>query len=318
MKILKVFGIVVGIHVFALILIFANPGCSSTTKPAPAPADTAAQQEAAPMITVPVAASAAPTITPVAFNPDAPAISSAPAFDASRFVPTRPNTPAASAVAAQPPENITPATTYTVKQGDSLWTLQKKFHINYKDIAAANNLKTSATLHEGQKLIIPSRSVAPAPAATAAAPVEKAPAKAETTKGNGQEFKYTVKSGETLGAIAQKFGVRVSDLAVRNNIPDPQKLRAGTEITIPGWRSTGPKSTARQSTESSAPATANRAPAPAPAYSPAAAPAPVPAESSAPAPVPSIQLEPDQPAPAATGNVPLINIDDAPKANPAP
>ena len=40
MKILKIFGLVVGIHVAALILIFANPGCSSSTKPAPSPGDT--------------------------------------------------------------------------------------------------------------------------------------------------------------------------------------------------------------------------------------------------------------------------------------
>ena len=37
MKILKIFGVVVGIHLFALLLIFANPGCSSTSKPPPAP-----------------------------------------------------------------------------------------------------------------------------------------------------------------------------------------------------------------------------------------------------------------------------------------
>ena len=47
MKILKIFGIVVGIHVFALILIFANPGCSSTTKPTPALADTTSKTETA-------------------------------------------------------------------------------------------------------------------------------------------------------------------------------------------------------------------------------------------------------------------------------
>jgi hypothetical protein len=30
MKILKIFGIVAGIHAVALLLIFANPGCSSS------------------------------------------------------------------------------------------------------------------------------------------------------------------------------------------------------------------------------------------------------------------------------------------------
>ena len=310
MKILKVFGIVVGIHVFALILIFANPGCSSTTKPAPTPAESVAQ-EPAPTISVPSSAFAAPSPAPaattVAFNPDAPATYGS-MLDTSRFVPTRPNTPAASAVTAQPPENITPATTYTVKQGDSLWTLQKKFHINYKDIASANNLKTGATLHEGQKLIIPSRTAAAPTTAAAAAPVaadakaQPKPEAAAPTKGNGQDFKYTVKPGETLGAIAQKFDVKVRDIAVRNNIGDPQKVRAGTELTIPGWKATSAKAGSRSSTEASSAGPSSHA-------SAAAAPAPAPA---APAPVPSIQLEPDQPATTTSNGVPVIRIDDSP------
>ena len=39
MKILKIFGIVAGIHALAFLLILANPGCSSTSKPPPAPAN---------------------------------------------------------------------------------------------------------------------------------------------------------------------------------------------------------------------------------------------------------------------------------------
>ena len=46
MKILKVFGVVVGIHVFALILIFANPGCSAMIKTTPSPSDTVAKTDA--------------------------------------------------------------------------------------------------------------------------------------------------------------------------------------------------------------------------------------------------------------------------------
>ena len=69
MKILKIFGIVVGIHVFALVLIFANPGCSSSTRPAPAPTDTVAKSEPAPAISVPNLSVAA--TPPPDFNPDA-------------------------------------------------------------------------------------------------------------------------------------------------------------------------------------------------------------------------------------------------------
>src|SRR4051812_40774116 len=126
MKILKIFGIVVGIHVFALILIFANPGCSSTSKPTPAPVDTMHNADAATSgVSVPY--SSPMTVSP-GFNPDAPATASSSSAD-SRFRPTRPNTPAAGAVTAAPVADVTPATTYSVKAGDTLWELGKKFKI---------------------------------------------------------------------------------------------------------------------------------------------------------------------------------------------
>src|SRR5215212_7411270 len=110
MKILKIFGIVVGIHLFALILIFANPGCSSTSKTGPSPSDTAAKSPPAstvapPTSMTPAAATASepgPSSSAITFNPNAPA-SAAPATGAGdRYSPTRPNTPVAGALVAEP------------------------------------------------------------------------------------------------------------------------------------------------------------------------------------------------------------------------
>src|SRR6185503_18273101 len=104
MKILKVFGIVVGIHVFALILIFANPGCSAMTKSTPSPADTVSKTDApSPNITVPNVTASGDSTT--GFDPNAPAISSSPAI---HYSPTRPNTPAAGALEAEPVGDVTP------------------------------------------------------------------------------------------------------------------------------------------------------------------------------------------------------------------
>jgi hypothetical protein len=84
MKILKIFGIVVGIHVFALVLIFANPGCSTTTKPPPVPSDTVAQSGPPAVVTVPNSPvgvytsgpePAPVTSAPIAFDPNAAAMS---------------------------------------------------------------------------------------------------------------------------------------------------------------------------------------------------------------------------------------------------
>jgi len=62
--------------------------------------------------------------------------------------------------------------TYTVKSGDSLWTVAKKNHTSVKKLAEANNLSSEASLKVGQKLTIPG-SKATAKAATTASSDKK-------------------------------------------------------------------------------------------------------------------------------------------------
>ncbi len=244
MKIIRVFGIVVGIHLFALMLIFANPGCSSTSKPAPVAADTAATPApSAPVITVPLSGAGEPsslTPAPISFDPSAPAVASV------RYTPTRPGTPAATALEAAPVSDVTPATTYTIAGGDSLWTIAKRNHLTVSELATANNLKAGTALRPGQKLIIPGKAVssgsANTPAATAAASAAmKTPPAATGAKPAGDSIQHTVKMGESLSVIAKKYGVKQGDVAVANNITDPKTIRAGQILTIPGWQTPAAK-----------------------------------------------------------------------------
>jgi LysM repeat protein len=99
-------------------------------------------------------------------------------------------------------------------------------------LAAANNLKSSAALHVGQKLVIPTKSGTTAPAAPTAAAA--GPEATPTAPGPVTEAtKHVVKSGETLGGIARHYGVRQGELAVANNITDPKKIQPGQELIIP-------------------------------------------------------------------------------------
>lgn len=245
MKLLKVFGIVVGIHLFALILIFANPGCSSTTPPPPA-SETIVKNEppAAAIAVTSATASDTSAAAPGGFDPNAAAISISPNI---RYSPTRPNTPAASALEAQPVADVTPASTYTVGKGDSLWSIAKKNHLTISDLAAANNLKAGASVHAGQKLIIPGKAYSPLTAAPksadpAAASPTPALASGPAPGGSADAVRHTVKAGETLGAIARKYQVKVGDIATVNNIADPTKIRPGQELVIPGWQTPTTKS----------------------------------------------------------------------------
>lgn len=310
MKILKIFGLVVGVHVFALILIFANPGCSSTTKPAPAPAATAPKPEPAPAVGVAVTpapagsiySSTTDTVAPApVFNPEAPAVAlPASAGDGARTAPTRPGTPVAGVLVAEPVADVTPAATYTVKSGDSLWTIARKHNLTIAQLTAANSLSANAPLKLGQKLVIPSRPTTPPSSGStpAAKSADAAPA-APAGRASGESVKHVVKSGETLGAIARRYDVRQGDLAVLNNISDPAKIRPGMELVIPGYKAPAAKS--GKGTKSSS-GSAPKSGAPAPAAAPAPAPAPV-LE-----PVPQIPAEPAPAAPPPPPAVPVIKI----------
>jgi LysM repeat protein len=293
MKILRIFSVVVGIHVFALVLIFANPGCSSPNKPAPSPSDTVSQadesssanpragsDQVSPVV---IAGEPAASSVPSTFDPNATATPDI------RFSPTRPGTPAASTLESPAVGDVTPATTYTVAKGDSLWTIAKKHGVSVAEIAAANNIKPNATIRLGQKLIVPAKTVSTNPGLME--PVMKSPAAptpAPTPRPSAGMVTHVVRPGETLGAIARKYQVKVGEIATANNISDPAKIRQGMELVIPGWQA--PRGQAKASSapaaEPAAPATTE--PAPATSTSPLIIPAPE-SETSAEPPVIRVQ-----------------------------
>lgn len=314
MKLLRVFGLVAGVHALALLVILANPGCSTAVKGPPVPSDTVLRSADVPA-PVPAPAPAAragvyvsppesvrPVNAPVTPPPAGAMAAAAPApTDVSpatvRFVPTRPGTPVAGALAAEKVAEVTPAATYVVRPGDSLWTIARRHKLAVSDLTAANGLAANAALQPGRKLVIPSKSAPVTPGAPStggvAAPKAAEPAPAPKVAADG--VRHVVQSGETLGVIARNYGVRSADIAVANRITDPARIRAGTELIIPGWQAVNGKAAKAPSTPA------------APAAPAAATPAPA-----APPAVPVLTTEP-APAPA----VPVIRIDDGP-VSPAP
>ncbi len=99
--------------------------------------------------------------------------------------------------------------TYTVQNGDSLWSIAKKFNISVEELKLANNL-TSNLLRVGQILKIP---------------VEEEPSSGDYTV-------YTVKSGDSLYSIAQKYNVSVDELIDYNDLATTN-LKINQQILIP-------------------------------------------------------------------------------------
>jgi len=208
MNILKILGIVVAVHVVAFFLMFVNPGCRSTAQsPAPIAGDTM------PAAVMP----AGPSAVPAAATPMVAVDTSAP--PAVRYSPTRPGSAAAAALESVPAPPVTPATTYTVVAGDSLWNIAKKHGTTVTDLAKANKLTNNSRLSIGQKLIIPGKTPG---AENAAGGGEPAPAAT-----------YKVRPGDTLSGIAHRMGTTSAEIKRANNLSSDY-VQVGQELRLPG------------------------------------------------------------------------------------
>ncbi|EFL49255.1 Lytic transglycosylase catalytic [Solidesulfovibrio fructosivorans JJ]] len=143
-----------------------------------------------------------------------------------------------------------PSTTYTVRAGDTLSGISRRFNVDSRQLAAANNL-SSSVVRIGQSLTIPGSGQRPrtfaardpeptkknlwAPKAQAQAEKHPAAAKTPPTPQKRQAAKsvnYKVSPGETVWGIAKKFNVEPSSLMAWNNMKSPSALQAGSQITI--------------------------------------------------------------------------------------
>ena len=129
--------------------------------------------------------------------------------------------PAPAAPAAPQP---TGTSTYTVQRGESLAIIAAKFNTTYIELARLNGIADPNILHVGQVLQVPAPAAAPAPAG-GGAPAQ-APQPATGT--------YTVQRGESLAIIAAKFNTTYIELARLNGIADPDVLKVGQVLQVPG------------------------------------------------------------------------------------
>ena len=164
---------------------------------------------------------------------------------------------------------------HTVKKGDTLSGIADEYGADPAKIIDANQLSDANALVEGQTLIIPGGMMRTTEPITG---LPSAPSQQELAAAP----RYVVKDGDTLLSIADAFGVRASVIQVANNLLDPDKLKVGQELAIPGGKAPSggsaptatPKPTTAPKPTAAAPAAPTPTPKPAPTPTPQPAPAP--------------------------------------------
>jgi len=128
---------------------------------------------------------------------------------------------------ATPPPPSPPPTGfyYTVRRGDTLYSIARRYGTTVQAIAQANNLYNPSLIHVGQVLYIPSGEVPP--------PSPPSPPPSPTPPPS-EEVYYTVQRGDTLYRIARRFGTTVSAIVAANNLRNPSLIYPGQVLLIPG------------------------------------------------------------------------------------
>lgn len=126
--------------------------------------------------------------------------------------------------------------THTVRKGENLGKIALKYDVSVADIRKWNKLSTKSVLQIGQKLKINKGgtiTVDNTPSVKSSSGSSKNSASAAGTTSTGGYTYYTIKKGDTLLGIAQKYqGVSLSDLLKINGFTAKTKIFPGKKIKI--------------------------------------------------------------------------------------
>ena len=112
-------------------------------------------------------------------------------------------------------------TTHRVRSGDSLWGIARRYGVSTRSLAKWNGMAPGDTLAVGRDLVVwtSSARVQPALAVSPAA-------------GKERKIRYTVRKGDSLYRIAQRFRVTVAQIRSWNTLDGSKYLQPGQKLVV--------------------------------------------------------------------------------------
>lgn len=247
MKVSKILGCVLGLH-FGVIVLLLQPGCQTKQPPTQTytqertfkPTVTGATRNAGDLIPA-TRVDSGPRLDSgsrldAAFNAGFDDTSYAPENTGGEFdefddiAPIRPivsNSRGAQTVEV----SGSSFETYTVKRGDNLWSIAKRYDVSLNEIYAANGLNENSVLRIGQQIQIPVEG------GTATVNTVSADSYQPSSLTQGST-EYTVQRGDSLSKIANQFDTSVRAIKAANG-KTSDLIRVGETLVIPVSSSIG-------------------------------------------------------------------------------
>ena len=113
-------------------------------------------------------------------------------------------------------DNVKPSDFYEVQRGDNLFSIAKKFNVSLEDLKRWNNLD-DLNVEQGSKLALVNN--------------DEEPSKETTYKTEVKITDHIVDRGETLGSIARKYDVSISDIKDWNKLED-NNVQLGAKLIV--------------------------------------------------------------------------------------
>ena len=103
-----------------------------------------------------------------------------------------------------------------VKRGDTLWDISREYNVNHRNLAKWNGMAPTDPLRPGKKLVIWLNKVT----------------KVKSSNEVVRTVTYTVRKGDSLARIADKFNVEIDQITRWNQLNKKKYLQPGQKIKL--------------------------------------------------------------------------------------